>query len=256
MFFFRKKSADNTHAAIPFLAGIETDIHSHLIPAVDDGVQDTETAVHFIETLQELGIKKIITTPHIMLDRYPNSADTIQAPFRAVKEVLQAKGTAVSFHHAAEYYMDEYFEEMMQSSRLLTFDGELLLVEISFMSAPPQLHQWLFQLAAQGYRPILAHPERYNYYHHQTEEYKTFKQRGCYLQVNLLSLTGYYGKHIQKAAEWLVENKLIDFIGTDLHHEKHLQAIKSISKDKKMIRLLETYPFKNNTLTSTAQAIK
>jgi protein-tyrosine phosphatase len=255
MFFFRKKS-DNTSASVPFLAGIETDIHSHLVPAVDDGVQDVETSVHFIETLHELGIKKVITTPHIIIDRYPNSAETISAPFHEVKDALKARGCPVSFHHAAEYYMDEYFEELMKSSRLLTLNEELLLVEISFMCAPPQLHQWLFELSAQGYRPILAHPERYNYYHQQTDEYITFKQRGCYLQINLLSLTGYYGKHIQKAAEWLIDQQLVDFIGTDLHHEKHLQAIKAIAKDKKLVKLLETYPFKNNTLTTTSQTIK
>ncbi|SHN27904.1 tyrosine-protein phosphatase [Chitinophaga sp. CF418] len=255
MFFFRKKT-DSATAHIPFLAGIETDIHSHLVPAVDDGVQDVETAVQFIDALHELGIKKVITTPHIIVDRYPNSAETLAAPFREVKEALKAKDSPVSYHHAAEYYMDEYFEELMKSSRLLTLNGELLLVEISFMCAPPQLHQWLFELSAQGYRPILAHPERYNYYHQQTDEYLTFKQRGCYLQVNLLSLAGYYGKHIQKAAEWMIENQLVDFIGTDLHHDKHLQAIRAIAKDKKLVKLLETYPFKNNTLTTTAQAIK
>lgn len=255
MFFFRKKS-ENTTAHIPFLAGIETDIHSHLVPAVDDGVQNVETSVHFIETLHELGINKVITTPHIIIDRYPNSAETISGPFGEVKDALKAKGCPVSFHHAAEYYMDEYFEELMKSSRLLTLNEDLLLVEISFMCAPPQLHQWLFELSAQGYRPILAHPERYNYYHQQTDEYMTFKQRGCYLQINLLSLTGYYGKHIQKAAEWLIDQQMVDFIGTDLHHEKHLQAIKGIAKDKKLVKLLETYPFKNKTLTISSQAIK
>lgn len=255
MFFFRKKT-DNATANIPFLAGIETDIHSHLVPGVDDGVQDVETAVQFIEALHELGIQKVITTPHIIIDRYPNSAETLAAPFQDVKEALKAKGCPVSYHHAAEYYMDEYFEELMNSSRLLTLSGELLLVEISFMCAPPQLHQWLFELSAQGYRPVLAHPERYNYYHQQTDEYMTFKQRGCYLQVNLLSLAGYYGKHIQKAAEWLIDKQLVDFIGTDLHHEKHLQAIRAIAKDKKLVKLLETYPFKNNTLTKSSQVIK
>jgi protein-tyrosine phosphatase len=247
MFFFRKKSDTHT-AVIPFLAGIETDIHSHLIPGVDDGVQELETSIHFIETLHSLGIKKVITTPHIMMDRYPNSAETLHTPYNSVQEKLLEKNLGIRFHHAAEYYMDEYFEELMKKP-LFTLNGELVLVEISFMSAPPQLPQWLFELQAQGYRPVLAHPERYNYYHNQLEEYRTFKQRGCYLQVNLLSLTGYYGRHIQKAAEWLIENELIDFIGTDLHHEKHLSAILSIAKDKKLVKLLEEYPFRNNTLT-------
>jgi protein-tyrosine phosphatase len=254
MFFFRRKSSD-TNAVIPFLAGIGTDIHSHLVPAVDDGVQNVETAVHFIETLHSLGINKVITTPHIIMDRYPNSAETLAAPYSQVKQALQEKGVNVSYHHAAEYYMDEYFAELMKKPLLTLTEDKLLLVEISFMSAPPQMHQWLFELAAQGYRPILAHPERYNYLHQDPEEYRTVKQRGCYMQVNLLSLTGYYGRHIQKAAEWLIENKLIDFIGTDLHHEKHLQAILSIGKDKKLVKLLQDYPFKNKTLTNALQTI-
>lgn len=252
MFFFRRKSENKI---VPFLSGIETDMHSHLVPGIDDGVQDVDTAVHFIETLHSLGIKKVITTPHIIMDRYPNSAATISDPYQQVKNVLREKGIDVSYHHAAEYYMDEYFEELMKKPLLTLTADKLILVEISFMSAPPQMHQWLFELAAQGYRPVLAHPERYNYLHNKTEEYKLFKQRGCLLQVNLLSLTGYYGRHIQKAAEWLVENKLIDLIGTDLHHEKHLQAILSIGKDKKMMKLLEEYPFKNNTLTNSLQTV-
>lgn len=253
MFFFRKKS-ENVEPDLPFLAGIGTDIHSHLLPAVDDGSQDLDTSVSFIETLHALGIQNVITTPHVMMDRYPNSAETLSEPFRQVKNALVERNIPVQFHHAAEYYMDEFFEELMKAP-LMTLNGELILVEISFMSAPPQLHQWLFELAAQGYRPILAHPERYNYYHATPEDYKVFKQRGCYLQVNLLSLTGYYGKHIQKTAEWLVENKLIDFIGTDLHHSKHLQAIKSIAKDKKLVKLLENYAFKNNTIQIVPQSI-
>ena len=250
MFFFRKK-ADSSSTHVPFLAGIATDIHSHLVPGVDDGVQDLETALHFIDTLHELGIQQVITTPHIMMDRYPNSAETLTAPFRQVKEALREKNSPVNFHHAAEYYMDEYFEELMKTPPpLFTLNGELLLVEMSFMCAPPQLHQWLFDLSAQGYRPVLAHPERYNHYHNQLEEYKLFRQWGCLMQVNLLSLTGYYGKHIQKTAEWLIDNKLIDLVGTDLHHEKHLSAIKAISRDKKLVKLLETYPFQNRNITT------
>jgi tyrosine-protein phosphatase YwqE len=251
--FFRKKS-ENSDTHLPFLAGIGTDIHSHLLPAVDDGSQDLGTSIEFIETLHSLGIQNVITTPHVMMDRYPNSADTLREPFRQVKTALAERNIPVQFHHAAEYYMDEFFEDLMKAP-LMTLNGELVLVEISFMSAPPQLHQWLFELSAQGYRPILAHPERYNYYHQQPDDYKIFKQRGCYLQVNLLSLTGYYGRHIQKAAEYLVENKLVDFIGTDLHHIKHLNAIKAIAGDRKLVKLLETYPFQNNTIRITQQAI-
>jgi protein-tyrosine phosphatase len=247
MLFFRKKNIE-TELPASLLAFMETDIHSHLLPGIDDGVPDVATAVHFIAQLQHLGIKKIITTPHIMMDRYPNSTETMAGPYQAVKDALVQKNISLPFHYAAEYYLDEQFEALMKLP-LHTLNGQLILVEISFMSAPPQLHQWLFELESLGYTPLLAHPERYNYCHKNFEMYEQFKQWGCKFQLNLLSLTGYYGKHIQQAAEKLIELEMIDFIGTDLHHERHLRAIQDIAKNKKLRLLLEKYPFQNATLT-------
>lgn len=246
MLFFRKKNIETVLPA-DLLAFMGTDIHSHLLPGIDDGVPDVATAVQFIEELHGMGIKKIITTPHIMMDRYPNSADTMTAPYQAVTAALAQKNINLPFHYAAEYYLDEQFEALMKKP-LHTLNGQLVLVEISFMSAPPQLHQWVFDIAALGYTPLLAHPERYNYCHKNFELYQQFKQWGCQLQVNLLSLTGYYGKHIQQAAEKLIALEMIDFIGTDLHHEKHLRAITDIGKNKKLRQVLEKYPFGNAAL--------
>jgi protein-tyrosine phosphatase len=246
MLFFRKKNTDPVMPA-DLLAFMATDIHSHLLPGIDDGVPDVTTAVQFITQLHQMGVKKIITTPHIMMDRYPNSADTMTAPYQAVSAALAQENITLPFHYAAEYYLDEQFEALMKKP-LHTLNGQLVLVEISFMSAPPQLHQWLFDIAALGYTPLLAHPERYNYCHKNFELYQQFKQWGCLFQVNLLSLTGYYGKHIQQAAEKLMELGMIDFIGTDLHHEKHLRAITDIGKNKKLRLVLEKYPFGNAAL--------
>lgn len=246
MFLFRNKPKESGQLT-QLLSFMETDIHSHLLPGIDDGVPDTDTAVQFIEQLHNMGIRKIITTPHVMMDRYPNSVQTMAGPYREVSAALEAKGLQIPFHYAAEYYMDEQFEELMQRP-LLTLTGKLVLVEISFMSAPPQMHRWVFDLEAQGYLPLLAHPERYNYCHNNFDSYHQFKQWGCLFQVNLLSFTGYYGKHIQQAAEKLIELGMIDYIGTDLHHEKHLHAITQIGKNKKLRAMLEKYPFKNRTL--------
>jgi protein-tyrosine phosphatase len=248
MFFFRRKTADNK-SLVNFLANIETDIHSHLIPGIDDGVQETSTSVSFIKQLHELGIKKIITTPHVMMDRYPNSVTTLEEPFKHVQAALAEAQINIPFKYAAEYYLDEHIEDLMKQP-LLTLNGELLLVEISFMSPPPQLHNWLFNLEAQGYRPIMAHPERYGYGHNDFDLYHQFKKMGCLLQVNLLSLTGYYGKSVQQVAEKLIADNMIDYIGTDLHHEKHLLNITAIEKNKKVLKILEQYPFKNRELTS------
>lgn len=246
MLFFRKK---NIEPVLPgdLLAFMATDIHSHLLPGIDDGVPDVATSVHFIAQLHQMGIQKIITTPHIMMDRYPNSADTMTVPYQTVTAALAQKNITLPFHYAAEYYLDEQFEALMKRP-LHTLNGQLVLVEISFMSAPPQMHQWLFDIAALGYTPLLAHPERYSYCHKNFELYQQFKQWGCKFQVNLLSLTGYYGKHIQQAAEKLMELEMIDFIGTDLHHDKHLRAIIDIGKNKKLRGVLEKYPFGNAAL--------
>ncbi|NLR82094.1 tyrosine-protein phosphatase [Chitinophaga eiseniae] len=246
MLFFRKR---NTDPVVPaqLLAFMGTDIHSHLIPGIDDGVPDVATATEFIEQLQHMGIQKIVTTPHIMMDRYPNSAATIAAPYQDVVEALARKNNTISFHYAAEYYMDEEFETLLQRP-LLTLSGNKVLVEISFISPPLQLAQWLFDIQAAGYQPVLAHPERYAYYHADIAKYEQLKKQGCLLQLNLLSLTGYYGKHVQQAAEKLMAAGLPDLIGTDLHHEKHLHAIAGIAKSNKLRKLLDTYPFGNATL--------
>lgn len=244
MFFFKKSAADKASDLLAFMV---TDIHSHLVPGIDDGVKETDTSLTFIEQLEEMGIRRIITTPHIIMDQYPNSRESITPPFTEVKQLIGEKGSDIQFSFAAEYYMDEQFAELMKSP-LLTLHDQLVLVEMSFMQAPMQLHQWLFDLKSRGYEPVLAHPERYLHYHNNYKQYEQLKEWGCLFQVNLLSLTSYYGKHIQKVAERLVEDKLIDVIGTDLHHTRHMQAIQSIGKDKKLRKLLDSYPFRNREL--------
>ncbi|MBV7529512.1 tyrosine-protein phosphatase [Chitinophaga sp. sic0106] len=246
MFFFRKKNASDANVSA-LLAFMGTDLHSHLLPAVDDGVQDVDTSLHFITALQEMGIRQIITTPHVMMDRFPNSAATLAAPYQQVAQALQAAGNPISFRHAGEYYLDESLPQLLQQPLMKVFDN-VVLAEMSFMSAPPQIFQWLFDIQAAGYQVLMAHPERYSYYHQHPEMYARFKERGCMLQVNLLSLTGYYGKHIKLAAEYLLQKGLADYIGTDLHHHKHLQAIQDIANNKKLRAVLDTYPFRNNTI--------
>ncbi|MFY0255868.1 tyrosine-protein phosphatase [Chitinophaga sp. 30R24] len=246
MLFFRKRHETPTLPAA-LLAFMETDIHSHLIPGVDDGVPDAETAVHFIAQLQHMGIKNIITTPHIMMDRYPNTAAIIQSSHETVLPLLVAQALTLPFRFAAEYYLDEQFVPLLQQP-LLTIAGNMVLVEISFMSAPPQLHQWLFELQAAGYQPVLAHPERYAYYHTDIQQYRQLQQLGCILQVNLLSFTGYYGKQVQQVAEKLLAAGLVTLIGTDLHHERHLKAIAGIAANTKLRCRLEAAKLLNRQL--------
>ncbi|MFM9908862.1 MAG: tyrosine-protein phosphatase [Chitinophagaceae bacterium] len=212
--------------AINGFACIATDMHSHLLPGIDDGSPDLDTSVELIKGMMELGYKKFITTPHIYPDLYPNNRETIQQAHALLSERLVQEKINVEITAAAEYFIDEMFPERLEKNEeLLTLHKNWVLVEISFVSPPPDLNETIFQLILKGYQPVLAHPERYGFYHSKKEVYHRFRDQGCYLQINLLSLNGYYGKSAQETARMLIAEQLVDLIGTDLHHHRHLQAM-------------------------------
>lgn len=216
--FFRKRSAEADFSALG------ADMHSHLLPGIDDGAPDETVAASLKKGLEDLGFNRFITTPHVLWDMYKNTPDSI-ANARAS---LQAAGSHQNLRAAAEYYMDEHFDQLMASKEgLLTLDDKKVLVEFSFISAPLNLRDKLFQLQINGYVPVIAHPERYTYFMGSKNVYEEFKTMGCLLQVNLLSLAGYYGKPAQELADWLCARNLVDYAGTDLHHERHLEVLRN-----------------------------
>ncbi len=217
---FKKKVYPKTD-----LSALGCDMHSHLLPGIDDGSPDPETSFKLIQGLTDLGYKKLITTPHIMSDLYKNDAETITSAF----EMLQvgSKLTSTLFT-AAEYYLDDYFDDLLEENTpLLTLKGKWVLVEFSFVTAPVNLKQTLFNLQINGYQPILAHPERYLYFAEDKKKYDELHEAGCFFQLNLLSLTGYYGRGPLDLAEYLVKKKYVDLLGTDLHHDRHLHALRT-----------------------------
>ncbi|MEM9886980.1 MAG: CpsB/CapC family capsule biosynthesis tyrosine phosphatase [Bacteroidota bacterium] len=223
-------------------------MHSHLIPGIDDGAQSLEESVALLKGLQSLGYKKIITTPHIYKEYYPNSSDIILRGLDKLRAHLEEIDLEVEIEAAAEYFMDEHFEELLQKEDLLSFGQQYVLVEMSFYYETPKVFDYIFQLCAKGYRPILAHPERYLYYGKDTSKYHEFKERGCLLQLNLLSLMGYYGKAIQQNAARLAKEDLFDFVGTDLHKERQLKVLEAALTQSKTIKLLESRQFLNYLL--------
>lgn len=233
----------------PFdLSTLKVDMHSHLIPGVDDGVRELEEAVILIKGLQELGYEKIITTPHIYKEYYPNTQHTLAAGFAVLQQGLEEAQLDIQVDYAAEYYMDEHFQELLENKQLLSFADSRVLVEMSFFGAPPNLYELLFEIQTKGYRPIMAHPERYTYYGGMMEKYEKLKDHGCWLQVNLLSLVGHYGPDAQKIAQNLLKAGLVDLLGTDLHHALHLEKLQAYTLDKRTIKLLENTTFKNHKL--------
>ena len=205
---------------------IVTDIHSHILPGIDDGAPDVETSIVLIEGLMNLGITQSVATPHIIGDLYRNDAATINKALAIVRDTLAEKQIDFKVTAAAEYMLDSYFLELLYAKTpLLTIKNNLLLTEFSYADKPYNVEQLLFNTITEGYQPILAHPERYGYYHNDLKQYNYLNEIGFVLQVNLLSFTGYYGKPAAKAANYIIKNNLASFVGTDLHHERHLNAL-------------------------------
>ncbi|MCW3115618.1 MAG: hypothetical protein JWR18_4014 [Segetibacter sp.] len=248
MFNFFKKSGKLVE---PDLSFIGIDMHSHLLPGIDDGLQELETSVSFIRDLKELGYKKLVCTPHILSDLYPNTPETILPKLELVREALKIANIDIQVDAAAEYMIDHMFSELLAKSKkedLLTIAGDYILVEMSYLSPSPNFEQTIFDLRMLGLQPILAHPERYSYYHHQFEQYERFKDLGCKLQVNLLSLSGGYGPYVKKTAEKLFKNDMVDFLGTDMHHDRHLAMLKNLATKKEFYELVSSAVLLNNTL--------
>jgi len=246
--FFKKRKEELASVTIDYSA-LGVDMHSHLLPGIDDGSPDAASSVAYIKKMMELGYRKFITTPHVYPDLYPNNPDTIRAAHAVLQQQLAEEGIDVEVHAAAEYFIDDSFADRIKNKeQLLTLHQNFVLVEISFMQPPPDLNEVLFELIVQGYQPVLAHPERYNFYHTKKEIYHRFKDQGCLLQVNLLSLIGYYGKSVQDAAHFLVKEKLVDLIGTDLHHQRHLEAMQHPQMMQEMQTVLQLNKILNASL--------
>lgn len=220
MFFFKKNS--------PFLKDIipndYVDIHSHLIPTIDDGATSIEDTKTIIKELINIGFNEFITTPHVMDYVWKNSkADIEQKHSLALKE-LKEESISNSFKVAAEYMLDDNFRTLIKEEKLLTIKDNYVLVEMSYLNPPLALYDILFELQLAGYHPILAHPERYNFYHSSIENYAKLKHAGCLFQINLLSSVGYYGENVAKTSDYLLKNNLIDFVGSDVHHLNHVAS--------------------------------
>ncbi len=216
-------------------------MHSHLLPGIDDGAKNMEDSLALIRKLQGLGYKKLYTTPHVMADLYPNTPEIILGKLEELRAALKAAQIDIEIGAAAEYLMDEAFGEKIKKGNLLTLPGNRVLVEMSFVSPPPNLDQYIFQLQTKGYKVIIAHPERYLFYRDQFDKYISFKERGCELQLNLLSLIGYYGKPTQDTARKLLKAGLVDYLGTDLHHIRHAENLEELLQDKSVGKILEKH---------------
>jgi tyrosine-protein phosphatase YwqE len=199
--------------------------------------------------MQNLGYKKIICTPHVISDVHPNTPVTIGKAYELLKARLKAENIAIELGFAAEYMINHEFDDILKDGKVLHFGKEkYALIEMSYLAESLNIKEAIFELMVQGYKPILAHPERYNYYHFNNKKILEFVDVGCLLQLNLLSLTGYYGKPAKETALWLMKQKHISFVGTDLHHDRHLLVLQKLAADKNITGPLRDLGLKNNLI--------
>lgn len=230
------------------LPQITTDIHSHLIPGIDDGSKSMDESIEMIESFVAQGYTKLITTPHIMSHRYPNTRAILEEGLVTLKDELQKRDIKIEVEVASEYYLDETVMALVEQRDILTFGDNYMLFEMSYVQPLHHLEEMLFEIKVAGYKPVLAHPERYVYMHDDFSKYERLKERGVLFQVNIPSFGGYYSKPIQKVAKKIADAGLIDFIGSDAHKIRHLHALEQVKAQKAYARIFENNTILNNTL--------
>lgn len=201
-------------------------MHSHLLPGLDDGVKTLEESMAVIAVFRKLGYTKLITTPHVMHDHYRNTPESIHASLADVRRHLQEHHIDIVLEAAAEYYLDEYLMRMLEADEeLLTFGDGFLLFETNFISEPLNLNEFIFAATTRGYKPVLAHPERYLYLDDSPDRMEDLVNRGVLFQINLGSLAGLYSRKVQNLAKKLIDRGFVHLLGSDCHHLAHAELI-------------------------------
>ena len=201
------------------------DIHSHLLSGIDDGVTTVYQSAYIIEQFENLGVKKIITTPHIMQEVWPNTSETIRSKHTEMQKVLSSLDINVTLEASAEYMMDDLFYKRLKEKDIIPLYQKYLLVEMSTFNSPINLNEILFEIKLAGFTPILAHPERYSFYKDDINKFIQLKESGFLFQLNLLSLSGYYGEKVRNMAAKLLTEKLFDFAGSDVHNYQQFETL-------------------------------
>ncbi|PWL39137.1 histidinol phosphatase [Flagellimonas aquimarina] len=239
--FFQKKVflADYLHGLV--------DMHNHILPGIDDGAKTVDESIKLIKEFSELGVKNFVCTPHIMNHYYPNTPDTIKDSFNILwKELIANNMDNVRIDYAAEHMVDDNFDNLLDNKNVMPLKEHYLLVEMSYLQPSFGFNGAIQNIVGQQYFPILAHPERYLYYHQKYDVYKNLKSMGILFQLNFLSLSGYYGSEIQKTAKKLLDDGLIEFAASDVHNMKQLNAIKEIKISTKTLNCI--LPVIENTI--------
>lgn len=215
------------------------DIHSHCLPHIDDGAQNVAESKILLREMRALGFSKIITTPHTLPGVWDNTPETIEGAYHTLQNSLPELCAEVHLGFASEYLLSKSIIPRAETNSLLCLKDRYLLVEMSYLNPPLGLFDIIFELKQLGYLPVLAHPERYLFYHQAFGMYEKLKAAGCYFQLNLLSAVGFYGTSVAQVADKLLDRKMIDFVGSDIHNKRHVAAFQHEVKVKSQKNLEE-----------------
>lgn len=244
----KKKQGDKQTALYPLFDWLKVDMHNHILPGIDDGSPDVATSLEFLRRYHQLGFTTVVATSHIRHPLFPNDRKRITDAWEELENAPGRKDIPVKLLFSAEYYIDDLFLDLLMRNELIPFGGGYILAELSLSSRSyMDMEQIAAQLISKGLRPILAHPERYIYWSKSLDMYTRLKSYGWLLQVNLMSLAGYYGKIEQKVAAHLLQEGLVDFVGTDIHRLNHFDVISSI--EPKQLELLKNTYLINKIIT-------
>ncbi|SHF35784.1 Tyrosine-protein phosphatase YwqE [Arenibacter palladensis] len=243
MFYFFQKKKFLVDSLENFI-----DIHNHILPGIDDGAKTVEDSINLIKGFSDIGVKKFIATPHIMHNYYPNDYETIHAAHGKVQnKLLREDMKDITLDVAAEHMIDANFDHLLDQEKVMPLRNNYLLIEMSYLQPPINFDEAILNIAAHRHFPILAHPERYAFIHQDSSKFQKYKNSGILFQMNILSLSQFYGKDVQKKAHKLLQNGLIDYVASDVHNQQQLQSIKELQLSNNLIKLL--YPVIQNTIS-------
>lgn len=240
MGLFNWLKKDNNHTNGIDLSVLNTDIHSHLIPGIDDGSPDMDTSLALLKELEMLGYKKIITTPHVKTEYFQNDVTKLDDLCERLRRAARFEGIKLDIEVGAEHLLDEGVNQRIKNGQFKTFGDNYLLVELPFMFPPFGLDGYIFELQLAGYKLILAHPERYLYWLNDFNQFIRLKDSGVLFQVNIISLGNYYGKEVYNLAKKLIDNNMVELLGTDTHSAKHIEAVRKSCSSSLLKKLLES----------------
>ena len=228
-----------------------TDIHCHILPGIDDGAPDADYGAELVMRMSAWGLSRIIATPHVVGEVYENTPESISAALTRLQESMHAKGIPTTVQSAAEHRLDDLFSRNIIADPLISHPGKHVLIENSFMQEARDIDSIVIRLTNRGYIPIMAHPERFVYYHSANlKRYFELHRLGVRFQVNLLSIAGRYGSEPRHVAERLIEAGIVDFFGTDVHRHEHCDAIEAFLSSRnydKLLNAIKKRPCLNDT---------